>query len=320
MNAKRISWGLVVLFIGFILLFTNLGYINFNWSAVFSLWPVLIILIGIGYLVPEKTGTSYIMVFVTLAVLALFAYQGLTVPKNDGLLGKVFKNTERHSERSAPNSDGGSSSSTSKHFDSPYDSAVEYAELSIEGGAVSYDIGEPTDQLFEADAKTNFSNFSLKEIRVGNKVELDFKMSNEDSKRSSEKNNANSVIMHLNTNPIWDINLEIGAGGADFDLSAYKLDDLSIEGGVATVKAKVGMPQSAESEISFEGGLAEFKLEVPKEAACRIIAEAALSSKNFDGFVKQNDGSYVSGNYDTADKRYKINIESGLSSVTVSQY
>lgn len=320
MNVKRISWGLLVLFVGFILLFTNLGYINFNWSAVFSLWPVLIILIGIGYLLPEKTESNYIMVFVTLGVLALFAYQGLTVPKNNDLLGRIFNDHDRNFEWDSSGSDHGTSTGASKNFKSPYDTAIEFAELSIEGGAISYRIGEPTDQLFEADAASDFSNFSLKEVRSGSKADLDFRMSDEDSKRSGEDSNDNSVIMHLNTNPIWDISLEIGAGTANFDLSAYKLEKLTIEGGVASVKARLGMPQSAKSEVDFEGGLAEFELEIPKEAACRIIAESALSSKNFDGFSKQSDGSYVLGNFDTAEKRYTIHIESGLSSVRVSQY
>ena len=320
MNAKRISWGMVVLFVGFILLFSNLGYINFNWSAVFSLWPVLIILIGVGYLLPEKNESRYIMVFVTLAVLALFTYQGLTVPKNKSFLDRVFNDHNNDFELDSSSSKADGSAAASKHFEQPYDPAIEEADLSIEGGAVGYRIGEPTDQLFSADAKSSFSNFSLKEVRSGNRADLEFKMSNEDGKRTDKDNGSNSVTMHLNANPIWNISLEIGAGSASFDLSPYKLKSLSIEGGVASVKMKVGMPQKKDSEINFEGGLASFELEVPKDAACRIIMEAALSSKNLDGFSKQEDGSYVSGNYNSADKRYIINIESGLSSVKVKQY
>lgn len=320
MNVKRISWGLVVLFVGFVLLFSNLGYITFNWSAVFSLWPVLIILIGIGYLLPEKSGTQYIIVFVTLGVLALFAYRGLTVPKNEGFLGRIFNDKNDGVEWNNSDSTGEGTEKESKYFESSYEDEIEYADLSVEGGVVSYRLGEPTDKLFEATARTNFSNFSLKKVRSNNRADLEFKMSSENSKRSSKDNNENSVLMRLNTNPIWSIDLEIGAGSTDFDLSRYKLDKLSIEGGVASIKTKVGIPASAQSEITFEGGLAEFELQVPKDVACRIVMEAALSSKHIEGFTKQSDGSYLSGNYDTADRKYTIVIESGLSSVKVSQY
>lgn len=305
---------------GFILLFSNLGYIDFNWSAVFSLWPVLIILVGVGYLLPEKTESRYIMVFVTLAVLALFAYQGFTVPKGDGFFGRIFNDHNNDFEWDSSSSNEGESAIESKHFEQPYDPAIEEADLSIEGGVVGYHIGEPTDKLFAADAKTNFSNFSLKEVRSGNHADLEFKMSNEDAKRADKDSNSNSVMMHLNANPIWNISLEIGAGSANFDLSPYKLNNLTIEGGVASVKMKVGMPHASESSISFEGGLASFELQVPKNAACRIIMESALSSKSIEGFSKQEDGSYISGNFNAADKLYTINIESGLSSVKVSQY
>lgn len=320
MNAKRISWGLVVLFVGFVLLFANLGYIDFNWSAVFSLWPVFIILIGIGYLVPEKSGSQYIIVFVTLGILALFAFRGLTVPKNEGFLSRVFKDKDFETEWNSSDSSSENTEKGSKYFESSYEDVIEYADLSIEGGIVSYRLGEPTAKLFEAEAKTNFSNFSLRKIQSANRADLEFNMSSENAKRSSKDNNENSVMMRLNTNPIWSINLEIGAGTADLDLSRYKLDKLVVEGGMASVKAKVGAPASAQSEITFEGGLAEFELELPKGVACRIVMESALSSKNVDGFTKRSDGSYVSGDYDTADKKYTITIESGLSSVKVSQY
>src|SRR5690606_40601085 len=80
MNVKRVSWGLVVLFVGLILLFSNLGYIQFNWFAVFSLWPVLLILVGLSYLLPEREESRYVMIFATLGVLVLFTYQGLRTP------------------------------------------------------------------------------------------------------------------------------------------------------------------------------------------------------------------------------------------------
>src|SRR5690554_1095165 len=80
MNVRRVSWGLVVLFVGLILLLSNLGYIQFNWFAVFSLWPVLLILVGLSFLLPEKEESKYVMIFATVGVLVLFAYQGLKSP------------------------------------------------------------------------------------------------------------------------------------------------------------------------------------------------------------------------------------------------
>src|SRR5690606_22468461 len=77
MNNRRISWGLIVLFIGLVLLLTNLDYIEFNWLAVFSLWPVLLILLGLSFMLPYKPEGKYIMIIATVATLALFAYKGL---------------------------------------------------------------------------------------------------------------------------------------------------------------------------------------------------------------------------------------------------
>lgn len=301
MNNRRISWGLIVLFIGLILLLTNLDYIDFNWLAVFSLWPVLLILLGLSFMLPYKPESKYIMIIATVATLALFAYKGL----------------ESVNEEQEFSSDYTSGTAV---FSRDLDPGIKSATLNIDGGAISYRINESTDKLFYAETRSNTNSFSLSDKTNGEKSTIDFIMRGKgevDLKESNIQNNAN---IRLNKDLVWDIDLKIGAGAADFDLSNYKVKKVDVDGGVSSVKIRMGMPFEAESAIEFKGGLASFELYIPNDAACRIVSKSALSSQDFQGFNKQQDGSYITDNYNTADKKFIVNMESGLSSFSVKRY
>lgn len=301
MNNRRISWGLIVLFIGLILLLTNLDYIDFNWLAVFSLWPVLLILLGLSFMLPYKPESKYIMIIATVATLALFAYKGL----------------ESVNEEQNFSSDNRSGAAI---FSRDVDPEIESATLNIEGGAISYRMNESTDKLFYAETRSNTSSFSLSDKTSGKNSTVDFKMHGKEGVELNENNIQNNATIRLNKDLVWEVNLRIGAGAADFDLSNYKVKKVQVDGGVSSVKIRMGMPVEDESTLELKGGLASFDLSIPTEAACRIVSKSALSSQDFQGFNKQEDGSFITDNYNTADKKFIITMESGLSSFSVKRY
>src|SRR5690554_1081950 len=157
MNNRRISWGLIVLFIGLVLLLTNLDYIEFNWLAVFSLWPVLLILLGLSFMLPYKPESKYIMIIATVATLALFAYKGLrTIDEGQG-----FSSNNRNG---------------AAVFSRDLDPGIKFATLNIEGGAISYRMRGSTDKLFYAETRSNTNSFSLSDKTKGENSTLDFVM------------------------------------------------------------------------------------------------------------------------------------------------
>jgi len=301
MNNRRISWGLIVLFIGLVLLLTNLNYIDFNWLAVFSLWPVLLILLGLSFMLPYKPESKYIMIIATVATLALFAYKGL-------------RSVNEEQSFNSDNRDG------TAIFSRDMEPGIKFATLNIEGGAISYRMGESTDKLFYAETRSNTNSFSLSDKTSGENSTLDFVMRGKEGVDLNKSNIRNNANIRLNKDLVWDIDLKIGAGAADFDLSQYKVRKVKVDGGISSVNIRMGMPFENESAIELKGGLASFELNIPNGAACRVVSKSALSSQDFGGFNKQEDGSYITDNYNTADKRFIITIESGLSSFSVKRY
>lgn len=315
MNKEKLSWGLILLFVGGILLLDNLNVINFYWRSVFSMWPIMLIVIGVNLLVPKRGIGPAVSIVVTVAALAFLAYWGTSSPRSNWW---AFNNKSRNTERRSSD-DRKHVESSKGNFTYDYDSTATTAYLYIKGGAVEYKIEGITDKLFSAEASSNMGSHELESTTNGGRIDLTFRMKSKEKGNWNVNMDENWAKISLNPNPAWNINLDMGAGTADFDLTNYKIASLNFKGGAASFEAKLGLPLE-ETVINAESGVASIKLEIPRNAACRIIVKSGLSSKDFSGFDKQGDGSYITEGYHAADHRFTINLQGGLSSFAVKRY
>lgn len=306
MNLGKTSLGLIVVFIGVFILLDNLDILHFDWLAVVYFWPLLVILSGINILLPKKMEGQILSIMATVIVLIFFAYQGMKTSEIKWNLTEERDITE---------------SNQLSQFSRDYDEKVPYAELNISGGVIGYKISETSNKLIDIEASSSLSSFALSSILTDGKAILDFTQKEaEGTKQKRLKTENNEAVIRLNSMPIWDINLKVGVGSADFDLKSFKIRNLEIDGGVSTIKIAVGIPAEKVSKIDFEGGMSSLDIRLPEQVACIIHVESALSSLKFPGFVKQEDGTYLSDNYNESLKRVEIRLKNGLSSIKVIRY
>ncbi|SFB94612.1 hypothetical protein SAMN05421747_102260 [Parapedobacter composti] len=314
MNKEKLSWGLILLVVGAVLLLDNLDIINFYWRSVFSMWPVILIVIGINLLMPKQGIGNAVSVVVTIAALAFVAYRGTFPPHSNWWSFNYEEKSTEHRE------DGRRYEIASKGmFTHDYDPSIAVAKLNIKGGAVEYEIGGSVPQLFHAETSSAIGSHVLETNQSGDTMNLNFFMKSNKNGKWQLKGNENKANIRLNSNPVWHIALDMGAGSAEFDLTEYKVGSLRFNGGAASFEARLGMPLE-ETIVNAESGVASIAIEIPKAAACRIVVKSGLSSKDFPGFSKQNDGSYVTDGYEQADQRFVINLHGGLSSFSVTRY
>ena len=316
MNKEKLSWGLILLFVGGVLLLENLGVIDFYWRSVFNMWPIILIVIGVNLLVPKRGIGPAISVVVTIAALSFLAFRGTFPPHSHWW---TFDNNDWKSEKRMSNDSGQTREKTSGMFTQEYDSAITTANLHIKGGAVAYEIDGRTDKLFQAEAISTFGGHHLKTTTTGTEADLIFRMRDTGKGDWNMRSNENRAKISLNNKPIWRISLDMGAGTAEFDLTEYKVARLSFKGGAASFEAKLGMPVD-ETVVTAESGAASVEIEIPRAAACRINVKSGLSSKDFPGFNRQADGSYTTEGYEDASNRFVVNLKGGLSSFSVKRY
>lgn len=316
MKTEKIVWGLLFVFIGAIFLLDNYHVIDFYWRSVWRLWPLLLVVIGANMLF-NRDNNKYgpvIAGVITLVALSIIAYQG-TRPVGEQHKWLFHYNMDEDGDTSSINGENFRGSSI---FSEPF-SATRRAKLNIKGGATSYSLRDTTANLFVANVSQNSGAYTLEKTTKDSMEIVTFKMKGGNRKWNMDDMDGNEAKLRINSIPVWDINLEMGAGEADFDLSAFKIENLNLKGGAASFKIKLPQPQNV-TNMNVETGVAEVNIQIPSSAGCRIKVDTGLSSRDFSGFTKQSDGSYTTSNYNTSAKKILINLKGGLSDFNVSRY
>lgn len=318
MKIDRILWGIILLFVGLVLLLENFNVIEFYWRNVWGFWPIFLIIAGINILFNRNKSQAgnLISIGVLVITLGFLFYRGQQPPANRGWFGGRFEKDINIDIDDDPDD---TSHLERLTFAEPFhpDSAKKVV-LNISGGGTSFKLDGPTDSLIDAVVEKSRGTFSLQKEYVDSVQKLTFKMQEKKGKWNMGEG-GNGVDFKLNTQPEWEMNMNMGAGEVDFDLSAYKIRTFKFEGGAAALDIKMGdiLPIA---DVVVKTGVADVKIRIPSAAGCRIKSSTGLSAKDFTGFTKLENGSYETPNYATSTKKIFITLDGGLSNFEVSRY
>lgn len=308
MKTDKIIWGLVLVFVGGVLLLENFNVIDFQWMAIWRFWPIVLILIGANMLLARANYKSggMITVVLTVAALAFIAWKGVD-SKPVSVVDWVIPQ-----ERSE-----GAGKSKKSVYSEDY-KGLKYAELNISGGGMSYSLLDTASELFAARVSSTIGSYSLKRASSDSTDILDFKMGGTGSgkKGSGGRNNA---VISLNTRPIWDMHIESGASKATFDLSSFKIRNLNFEGGASFFELKLGEPLTV-SRIKIATGASKIIIRLPDSIACRVDLSSGLTSTSLPGLKQVKDDVYETEGYARASRKYDIVFEGALSNFKVERF
>jgi Domain of unknown function (DUF5668) len=325
MNSKNLFSGGILILLGVLFLGKELDWFNVNWHEIFRLWPLLLIYLGLVAVLGKSSQTSTVVTIVLLCIAIPTVIVRSCSNKVEHAFDKNGINLDFDDDNDKDGYDGNDDNDDDTSFkganqklSEPMDDKIKSATLEFQGGAAEFDIKETSSQLAEADANLNFGNISLKKTGDADSPTVNFTLKGKTNKVDLGDDNHNKVNLKLNPNVIWDMNFEFGAGKADFDLSAYKIKNLSIKTGLTETDVKVG-DKVDNLDVKVESGLTDIEFQVPTTAGCRIDIDGGLNDKDFDGFIQKN-GHWETPDYDKATKKITIKFEGGLQSLKVSRY
>lgn len=306
MKASHIFWGLLFVGLGALALINNFTNIIMDWSTIWKLWPLTIVLIGLSILVKHQYGKSIIAglaaIILALAIFASF---------------KTATNFFNHDFNLVFGDDAKGEYTTTK-FTEQFDPIIQFANLNFDAGAGSFNISGTTDNLIDAKAEGVQHNFKLTRLDTDSITNIDLTMRQKSVFRLG-KSYKNNINVALNPNPVWDMNFDVGAASMDFDLTEIKTREIDVDMGAASIRIKLGNLYP-ETKLKIDAGASSMNIFVPKESGCKIVTDGALSSKHFSEFEKINSGRYETSNFAAAENKIYIDIESGVSSITVKRY
>lgn len=299
MKSGNLFWGLFLITLGSLYFLTEYNIINMSWDFIWNFWAAVFIFWGLQLLTKNTKIRIFIDgIFGIILAILIFGSVSNIIGGNN-----CCDDSKRYSNNV---------------FSTDTDSTYIFADLEINGGAGSFILKDSTDKLIKGISQGDLGYYSFNEDKQTERVFL--KINQLDEKIKHIRGDLrNRLEIKLNTSPIWNISLNVGASKNHIDLSNFKVQKLNLKCGVSKSEIKLG-DRFENTEINVEMGVSSLQLLIPKETGCKIEGEMALVLKNLDGFSKSSDGNYYNKKYENAKNRIIININSGVSKFKINTY
>jgi hypothetical protein len=302
MKTKQLFWGLLFLSLGVLFLVNNLIGISIDLGSLYKFWPLILVLIGISVIIKNEI-SKMIVIGVTSIFLALVIFSFIN---KDWCW---FKNHQRTDYKIT----------LADTISEPWDEKIKQINLKFDGGAASFLIDANTNEMFMAASNklTSYDNFVLK--KDGETANLNIRMKDVPFDFDDEFK-GNRLHLSLNTNPSYNLNFDVGAASADFDLSKLKIENIDIEIGAASMDMKISELFSDTLYVDVKAGASSINIQIPEGVGSEIYSDLALSSKHLKDFKEVRDDRYQTNDFETAKKKIIFRISGGVSSFKIERY
>lgn len=311
MKSSNIFWGLLLIVLGGLIFMRNFDIFFFSWGSILRLWPLIFIFWGVAVL-PVKSGVKILLSIITIAIgLAILA----TNPHTD-YFWQRWDNHIRIDRGDRYDRDDEDYSWSEQNLSDDYDSVIETAVLNLDAAAGKFILQGVTSKLYEFQTEGNTGPYHASLHKSGDrKVVINF---NHKHFRGS-RHLKNTVDMRLNTNPVWDMNVDVGAADLNMDLTAYKVGRIDIDGGASAIELKLG-DKYKKTTVNIDAGAAGIKIKVPVESACEVKTSTILSGRDLDDFNQIDRNLYQTPNFSDSNNQILITVDAAVSGLKVERY
>ncbi len=291
---------LILIAVGVIFLLGNLGVLSFSaWEAVIRLWPVVLIAIGLEVLIGRRsTLASLVVVAITVGIIGVALY---FMPV-ESTLGQSIS-TETISQPL----EGATNASVDITFGA---GAVRVGALSdpnvlIQGTAAVVG-GQQLAQSYQKSGDTAVYKLSTREVGGVPFFPPRF---------FSSTNTNTGWSLNINREVPIQLSINGGVGSSELDLSQLQVTSLDARLGVG--KTTITMPSRGQVRASINGGVGEVDVVIPPGVGARIQAQAGLGGVNVPPGYQQQNNTYTSPDYDTAQNRVDLIVKGGVGRIAI---
>jgi len=300
MNIARIRNGVLLVCVGLVLLLNNLDYVSWSvWYKILSLWPVLLVAIGIELLF-KKTALSFltilspILIFLAIIGPVYFSHYEVRKP---GIIQKM-------------------------NWVKPVEKNIKKAYLRVDLNAGGLEIRK--DSLNLVDAQLEYWR---------SKPECDYKFAEKDSialikikeKREDWKGwfwggwRKRDWYLKLSDKIPFDLKVYSNAGFSDLNLAEILVDDLLLELNASDCRIKLGKKESI--KIQVDANASSLKILIPKDCGLKIESDADLTSKTFEDLsIYKEEGKYWTTNYENSPYKIDLYLDGAVSHLKIESY
>lgn len=305
-----ISRGLLLITIGVIFFLLNYDILSWSfWFHVADLWPLILILAGIGLLFSRRIPLSAVLLVFLLSMVGYSMVMG-----DKPLPGQM--NNPFHA-----------GATESKQINVPLPSDIKKARVNLKlGGAqvnvAALDSGVSESQLMTGNyqGKTDNSNQEVNKSGVttqqsGDTLNATASFGTDMGNVNWGKSERSNLELNLSRKVHYDLDMSAGAINGSMDLSRLLVDNLKISTGASNFRLEFGDTGIA-THGKIDSGASKLTLVIPENVGVTIRLNGVATSTNFMGSgLLLNDKNWVSPQY--ADAKTKIDLEISLAAGSV---
>lgn len=291
MKKSGMGLGIFLLAAGIIWALVNFNVISLSvFSSIFTLWPLILVVIGINIIFRNKKAVKAVSWLVLLAVVIVYGHYH-TGDASLGNENRVNKNV-----------------SVEKTAD------IRSGELALKLGGLKLAVDSHTDKLVQAD----FSKDSVLygSDTSGGKTVVSF---NSSSRSNAFIMNRGGLTGRISINPDipWDIDINAGAIDGSIDLSGVSAGNINIKAGAAKLELILG-DKADSCDVNISTGVSKLLLRVPEAVGVRMGKSGALINANLNDLDwVEKDDFYTSPNYDDSQKKINLKLTTGLCKIDI---
>ncbi len=300
-NRGGIVGPILLIAAGVFFLLSNMGLISWSfWDAIWRLWPIALIAVGLDLLIGRRSLlASLIVAIVTIGMLVAGFFWLDSGPAAGGEITDTIGESLSGAESAEVTLDFGVGRATLGALPAGSDSLV---EGSIERPD---DRGARVEQSYEVDG-----GVAIYELRTEGSFQIIPFFGPPDDNWFWD--------LQLNPDVPMDLTVNTGVGETTLDLRALTLSDLHVDTGVG--ETTVILPGGGQLEASVNGGVGELIIEIPDGIPARIDVDTGLGATDVSGDFEQDGDVFTSPGYEDAPDRITLEIDAGVGQVTVRPY
>jgi hypothetical protein len=299
MNERRRRVSLVgptiLIGLGVVFLLNNLGVLAWSvWEVVFRLWPVLLIAVGLDFIIGRRSvwGSLLALVLILAILAGALWLSGVGVGTGQVVSGEEVSQALGGASRAKVVIKPGAGR---LHIEALSESA------SLVDGVIRLGRGERVRRDFAVEGQTATFTLRSEGATFGPSI----------GGWGDER------VWDLGLNPDVPLQLEIGlgAGQSDVDLTGLTVDDLEMGMGVG--QTRVTLPDEGRFQAKIDSAIGETVVVIPTGLAARIRFSTALASRHLPAGYQRQDDTYTSPGYGSADDRVDLEVGLAIGSVTI---
>lgn len=293
---KKSIVGVILIIFGLIWIAELTGIIIIDWSeTIKTLWPLLFIAIGISLLAGRKKLITTVTWLLTVAVFV--GYGIIRGEKRDLRKDKLWfikAETENY-----PAED--------KIL---MDSEIQEGKLIIQLGPARINI-EDGNNGYLAKLDSNIPNLEQQQTR-GRQAVLKYIHQN------YEKSNvAGSFDLKINHSIPWEMDTTFSVVDGKLNFRKIPVKKLNLKLGVGDLVLIIGDKQEY-TVVDIQAGATELDIYIPENAGIMLKSGKLLSNLSFHNInITNQDGVYISENYETASQKIEMHIQSAVSTIDI---